>query len=290
MNRKQAVVIVLFGGAVMVTVFAVALYLAFAIVSDRDVAFGESVAVVEVYGEIFYDLGKVQEIEEHRDDDDVKAILIHINSPGGGVAASQALYHAIRSARERKPVVAMMGSVAASGGYYIACAADSIMAHEGTLTGSIGVVATFLRTEDLFHKIGLDVTVIKAGRYKDIGSPYREMTEEERNYMGNLLDTMYFQFLRAISDGRGMSVDQVRELAEGQLFSGEEAVAIGLVDRIGTFEEALYMAAELGGIDGEPRVVRKRRRRPLAERIFGETLSRIVMAGDDRIQAKYIIP
>jgi len=162
---------------VVVTVFVGYIGLLFYL--DDGLQFGESVAVVDIWGEIYYDMAKIAEIEEYRDDDDVKAILVHINSPGGGVVGSQALYHALEKASEYKPVIAVMGAVAASGGYYVACAADSIFAMEGTVTGSIGVIAAYLRTEELFWKIGLDVTVIKAGEFKDVGSPHRSMTEKE---------------------------------------------------------------------------------------------------------------
>jgi protease-4 len=134
------------------------------------VAIGDAVAVVDIQGEIYYDRWKLGEIESHRENDNVKAVVLFINSPGGGVAASQALHRAVLDLRLEKPVIAYMASVAASGGYYVACAADSILATEGTLTGSIGVIASFLRTEELYQKIGLDVTVIKSGRYKDVGS------------------------------------------------------------------------------------------------------------------------
>ncbi len=163
-QKGNLLFLVLFGIALAVTVFVAMVYIAFVFVSDSDVAFGDAVAVVDITGVLSYDLSKIQEIEGYRDNDNVKAVLLFINSPGGGVAASQALYHAVETLREVKPVVAMMGSVAASGGYYVACAADTILAHEGTITGSIGVLAEYLRTEELYHKIGLDVIVLKSGK------------------------------------------------------------------------------------------------------------------------------
>ncbi|MFQ5512519.1 MAG: signal peptide peptidase SppA [Candidatus Krumholzibacteriia bacterium] len=288
-NRNIAF-LVFFGGALFLTLVAVAVYIAVLFVADDDVGFGDAVAVVDVQGEILYDLWKVQEIESHRDNDRVKAILIHINTPGGGVAASQAIYRATVSARERKPVVAFLGPLATSGGYYVACAADTIVAYEGTLTGSIGVIASFVHTEELFRKVGLGVTVIKAGKYKDVGSPHREMTDAERLYMGALLDNVYVQFLNAVSDGRRMPMAQVEELAEGRLYSGEEALALGLVDRIGTYEEALALAAAMGGIAPPPRVIRKRRKRPLAETLLGRVASNLPALAGERVQLQYIMP
>jgi protease-4 len=183
-----------------------------------------------------------------------------------------------------------MGAVAASGGYYVACAADSIVAHEGTVTGSIGVIAEYLRTEELFHKIGLEVTVIKSGGLKDVGSPYREMTEDEKIYIGGLLDKVYAQFVRAVADARGIPIERVRELAEGRLYTGEEAVDLGLVDRIGTYEDALLIAARMGGISGEPRVVRRQPQRSLAEKFLGRYARAIPVGREERIALKYIIP
>lgn len=288
--RKNTAFVVLFGLAVLVTVLFGVLYVSFFFFSGTDLGLGDAVAVVDIRGPIRYDLSKVQEIESYRDDDNVKALVVFINSPGGGVAASQAIYHALLSARERKPVVAFMSTVAASGGYYVACAADSIVAHEGTLTGSIGVIATFVRTQELYQKIGLEVTVIKAGEYKDIGSPYRPMTSEERRLLGRLLDRTYQQFLEAVSNGRGMSIESVLGVAEGRLYTGEEAREVGLVDRLGGYEDALEMAADLAGLSGEPRIVRRVRKRSLAERIFGRTVPRLPLAGDERIRLEYVIP
>lgn len=290
-SRRNLIFLVLFAGAGVVTIGAMVLYLAFIFhAADTDIGLGDAVAVVDVVGEIFYDRSKIDEIESYVDDDDVKAVVVYINSPGGGVAASQALYHAVRELRSAKPVVASMASVAASGGYYVACGADSIVAQEGTLTGSIGVIATFLRTEDLYRKIGLDVTVLKSGRWKDVGSPYREMTPEEREYLGRILDSSYEQFLRAVSDGRGISLDEARRLAEGRLYTGEQALASGLVDRMGSYQDAIDLAAEMGGIEGRPRIIRRRVHRSLLERIIGRELVPLLENRQERIALKYIIP
>ena len=289
-NRHNVVFVLLFGMAIAATALMGALYFATAFFADRSLTLGDAVAVVDLNGEIGYDLGKMEEIGDYRNDEGIKAVLVCVDSPGGGVAASQALYEEIKRTRERKPVVVSMGSVAASGGYYVACAADSIVAHEGTVTGSIGVLAEYLRTEELFHKIGLDVTVIKSGRFKDVGSPYREMTDDEKAYMGALLDKVYEQFVRAVSESRQIPMDRVRQLAEGRLYTGEEAVENGLVDRIGTYEDALGIAARMGGIAGEPRVVRRSPRRSLAERILGRYASAVPVGRQERVALKYIIP
>lgn len=287
---RNTTFVVLFLAAAVVTVCALVAYFALISYFDRGVALGDVVAVVDIQGEIFYDRWKLREIESHRKNDNVKAVVVFINSPGGGVAASQAVHRALLDLRLEKPVVAYMASVAASGGYYVACAADSIVATEGTLTGSIGVIAAFLRTEELYHKIGLDVTVIKSGKYKDVGSQHREMTEAEKAYIGGLLDGVYEQFLRAVSESRDMPLEEVADLAEGRLYTGEEAAKIGLVDRIGSYEDAVLMAARMAGMEGEPEIVKKRRRRSLLERIVGESVTSIARNRTERVSLKYIIP
>ncbi|MCK4773223.1 MAG: signal peptide peptidase SppA [Candidatus Krumholzibacteria bacterium] len=289
-RSRNTVFVILFVIAAAITVVALIAYFALVSYFDSGVAMGDAVAVVDIQGEIFFDRSKLHEIESHRKNDKVKAVVLFINSPGGGVAASQALHRAILDLRLEKPVVAFLASVAASGGYYAACAADSIIATEGTLTGSIGVIAAFLRTEELYHKIGLDVTVIKSGKYKDVGSPYREMTQTEKAYMGRLLDRVYDQFVTAVAETRDLPLERAYELAEGRLYTGDEAMEVGLVDRLGSYEDAVLMAAKMGGIEGEPRVVKKRRRRDLWERIWGETAAALAKNRAERVSLKYIIP
>jgi protease-4 len=289
-ERKNILFVVLFAAAASIAVLFFAVYLGLIFFAGSDWGFGDKVAVVDVRGEIFYDLSKVQEIESYRDDDDVKAVVVFINSPGGGVSASQAIYEALKRVQKRKPVVAFMASVAASGGYYVACAADSIVSHEGTLTGSIGVIASFLHTDELYQKLGLDVSVIKTGKYKDVGSPHRSMTDEERDYLADLLDSVYQQFLEAVSEGRGLPVGQVRRLAEGRLYSGAEAKRVGLVDRLGTYEDAVRMAADMAGLGPNPRIVRRLRKRSLFERVLGAAPPQLPFSSDERVNLKYIIP
>lgn len=290
-SRRNVAFIVLFSAAFIITALAFLLYFLMIFQFQRDgVTIGEAVAVVDLHGEIQYDLSKVDELDSYRENDRIKAVLLHINSPGGGVAATQEIYHAVRRLRREKPVVAFLSSVAASGGYYIACAADSIISLEGTLTGSIGVVAAFLNTEELFQKIGLGVTVIKSGKYKDVGSPHRQMTTEEKRYMERLLDNVYAQFLQAVSEGRRMTIEQVMDIAEGRLFTGEEARDNGLVDRLGTYDSAIQTAAEMGGIKGDARIVKKRKRTPFFENLFRRMNTSIPLEADSRIALKYIIP
>jgi len=187
-------------------------------------------------------------------------VVVRIQSPGGVVGPTQEIYDAIRQLRERgKPVVASMGSVAASGGYYLAAASTRIVANPGTLTGSIGVIMQLAEIEGLLRKVGVRYEVIKAGRFKDSGSFARPMTPEERAVLQAILDDMHDQFVTAIADGRRLAKERVRALADGRVYSGRMAKELGLVDALGGLDEAIRLAGELGGIPGKPRVVRPRR-------------------------------
>ncbi len=223
----------------------------------------EGIKVIRIYGSIAGGIDQrglfgitvgsdsiIKRLERAEEDSRVKAIVLRIDSPGGTIAAVQEVYEAILRAREKgKLIVASMGDMAASGGYYIACAADKIIANPGTLTGSIGVIMTFNKFEELYKKIGIETTVIKSGEFKDIGSPYRDMTDEEKDMLRGIIDNTYNQFIQAIVDGRGMDEEKVRELADGRIFIGEEAKEKGLIDELGGYQEAVQLAADLAGIE-----------------------------------------
>lgn len=219
---------------------------------------GGRVGVVEVKGVISESDDAVEALKSFQKNPAVKAVVVRIESPGGGVAPSQEIYDAIRKVRESKPVVASMGGVAASGGYYIASACDTIVANPGTLTGSIGVIMELGNVEGLLQKLGVQPEIIKAGAYKDMGSIVRPMTENERGLFQEMIDSVHTQFITAVAAGRSMNKDQVRALADGRIFSGEQAKTAGLVDELGGFEDAIRLAAEKGGIEGEPRVTEAR--------------------------------
>ncbi len=198
-------------------------------------------------------------IEQLADTKGVKAIVLDINSPGGSVGAVQEIYTRIlRVKKEKKiPFVALFGDVSASGGYYLGAACDKIVAHPGTLTGSIGVIFSVSNMEGLFAKVGYKSDPIKSGKHKDIGSPARPMTLEERQILQTLIDDAYGQFVQAVADGRKMTVEQVKPLADGRIYSGNQALALGLVDQLGDSLDATKLAAEMGGIkDEKPRVRR----------------------------------
>jgi protease-4 len=221
---------------------------------------GGRVGLVEILGEIDDSDEVVDQIERLDRDASVKAVVVRLDSPGGGVAASQEIYEALRKLHDdKKPVVASFAGVAASGAYYVACAADSIVSNPGTLTGSIGVIMSFPNTEELFRKVGLHFEVIKTGKFKDVGSMWRPMTPDERELLQNVLSNVYDQFVDAIVDGRGMEREDILPYADGRIFSGDQALEYGFVDRLGDLDDAIDMAAKLGGIRGEPTIVRKER-------------------------------
>ena len=212
---------------------------------------GEAVGVVEVEGAIADARETIEAIRQFRDDDDIKAIVVRINSPGGAVGPSQEIYREIRKTVGTKKVVASMGAVAASGGYYIACAADGIMANPGTITGSIGVIMGYTNFRQLLDKIGMVPVVIKSGPFKDTGSPTREMRDDERELLQSIVSGIHQQFVTAIAEGRNMDRTQVETAADGRVFTGQDAKTRGLVDRLGNFEDALEWAGTLGGIEGD---------------------------------------
>jgi protease-4 len=198
-------------------------------------------------------------IEQLAETKGVKAIVLDINSPGGSVGAVQEIYMRIQRVKKEKkiPFVALFGDVSASGGYYLGAACDKIVAHPGTLTGSIGVIFNVSNMEGLFAKVGYKADPIKSGKHKDIGSPARPMTAEERAILQSLIDDAYGQFVQAVADGRKMTVEQVKPLADGRIYSGNQAKELGLVDVLGDSLDATKLAAELGGIKDEKPKVRR---------------------------------
>lgn len=254
MTKRPFMMALLAVGAIFV--FFLGLVLAVAtILGDEGLSFGEKVAVIEVYGVIESSDEIIAQLKDFRDDDAVKAIVLRIDSPGGGVAPSQEIHEEVVKTVAVKPVVVSMGSVAASGGYYIAAPARRIFANPGTITGSIGAIMEFTNFQLLLEKIGLRNQVVKSGRHKDIGSPIRPMSVEDRRILQSMIDDVHEQFIDAVAAGRKLEIARVRNLADGRIFSGKQAQAAGLVDTLGNLQDAIASAAELGGIQGEPEVV-----------------------------------
>ncbi len=223
---------------------------------------GSKIAIVEVKGVIYDAENAVRQLERYNKNKSVKGIVLRIESPGGGVAASQEIFEKVKQVRDSgKIVIASMGSVAASGGYYIACGADTIMANPGTTTGSIGVIAEIPNMEGLLSKVGIRFETIKSGKFKDTGSPYRKMTSEDRDYLQNFVNDAYDQFVDAVSKERNLDRKTVLRYADGRVFTGQQALAHALIDTIGTYEEAIAFAAKLAGIEGEPKTVKERKRK-----------------------------
>jgi protease-4 len=207
--------------------------------------FTKRVGVVKIEKIIMESDEIVSVINDFRDDDNIAAVLLRIDSPGGAVAPSQEIYHAVKNCAAKKMTVVSMGSVAASGGYYIASGADKIFANNGTLTGSIGVIMEFPRYNNLLEKIGVSVEILAAGKLKDAGSPFRELKKDEREYFDNLLKDTHEQFIQDVCEGRKMDYKNVRMLAEGQIFTGNQALLNGLVDTLGTYEDAKNYILEI---------------------------------------------
>jgi protease-4 len=215
----------------------------------------ERVGVVEIKGVLTDSRIAIKQLDRFKDDRNIKAIVLRINSPGGAVGPAQEILREVEKVRAQKKVVASLGTVAASGGYYIASGANFIMANRGTATGSIGVIMQFTNVEGLTKKIGVDFFNLKAGRYKDVGSPFRPMTPEDKAYLQGLLDNIYQQFLNDVAHNRKIPLAKLRTLAEGKIYSGEEARQIGLVDGFGNLPDAIEKAGRMGGIKGKVEAV-----------------------------------
>ena len=255
------------------------------LISDQDQhPRGDGVAVINVNGIIIDSDPYIKSIREIRESDSVKAVVVRINSPGGAVATSQEVYEELKSLGETVPVIASMGTVAASGGYYIACAAATIYANPGTITGSIGVIAQFASYEQLLKWAKVEVEVIKSGEFKDLGSPLRKMPEAERAYLQTLIDSVHSQFKDTVSEKRNLSPAKVASLSDGKIFTGSRAKELGLVDRIGTLEAAVAEARKLGGLN-EDSWIREYpiKKKTLLDFVFPETLAeRMIFASPVR--------
>jgi protease IV len=246
---------------ILLVLFVVAIVVSLVLVFfQKNIPIGERIALLRVEGPILDSKDVIDELKTYVKDPSVKAIVLRIDSPGGAVAPSQEIYEEIRKAVTKKKVVVSMGSLAASGGYYIAAPATRIIANPGTLTGSIGVIMEIPNVEGLMNKIGVKTEVIKSGRHKDIASVFRGIKKEEREILQGVLDNVHEQFIKAVAEGRKMLIEDVKKIADGRVFTGEQALKAGLVDEIGNLEDAIKVAARLTGIKGEPSVVSKEER------------------------------
>ncbi len=246
---------------------------------------GSKVAVVNLTGTILSSRQIVSELQTVAENSSVKAIVLRVDSPGGGVAASQEIYEEVKSISDTvKPIVVSMGSLAASGGYYVSCGATRIVADPGTITGSIGVIAMFPNYAKLMTKLGLQMDVIKSGKYKDSGSPFRQMTEQDKKYFQGVVDNSFDQFLNVVAEDRKLPIDKLKKFADGRVFTGAQALKLGLIDTLGSFQDAIKIAANLGGIKGKPVVVEPSERKTLFDLVFGDFISKLHIFEKDFIE------
>lgn len=234
------------------------------------------IAIIEIEGVLVKSKPIIDKLLRYKNNESIKALIIRINSPGGGVGPAQEIHEELLKLKTKKKIIASMESVAASGGYYIACAAHKIIANPGTITGSIGVIIEFANLEELLGKIGLKSVVIKSGKYKDILSPTRTMTQEEKDLLQAVIDSVHSQFIDAVASGRKLPREKVVQIADGRIFSGEQAKSLGLVDELGNLQDAVDTAARMCGISGEPRVLYPEKQRPsIWEFFIEESVARI---------------
>ncbi len=254
----------------------------------RKVPIGEKIGLIRVEGVILDSRGVIEQLKEYSKNSSIKAIVLRVDSPGGGVAPAQEIYEEVKKIKAKKKVVVSMGSMAASGGYYIASPADRIVANPGTLTGSIGVIMEIPNFEGLMKKIGVKTEVIKSGKHKDLASAFRTMGEEERKILQAALDDVHNQFIQAVSEGRNMKIEDIRRLADGRVFTGRKAKELGLVDELGNLEYTIKLAAELSGIKGEPDVVEEKEKFNIFELLQGKFSGEFVKEVFPTLSLKYM--
>ena len=262
----------------LLAVTLLAIFLTFGEDNAAEFGFSDRVQVVDIEGELMDSRPILDQLKRYEDSSSVRAILLNIDSPGGGVAASQEIYTEIRRLREKKnkTIVAYMSSTGASGAYYVACAANKIIANPGTIVGSIGVIAEWVNFQDLLQWAKLKEVVFKTGEFKDTGSPTRALTDRERVYFQGLIDDMYVQFVESVASGRNLELQEVRSLADGRVFTGRDAKQRKLIDEIGNFQDAIDLTAKLAGISGKPRLIRLGRQRVTLLDVLTTDLSRFV--------------
>jgi protease-4 len=264
----------------------------------EDVSSGSAgtIALVELNEEIVSSQNIVQQIKRYRENTSVRAIVLRIESPGGGVSASQEIYEEVKKTREYgKPIVVSMGSVAASGGYYIAVGASRIVANPGSITGSIGVISQFMHVNQLLEKIGVSSTTVKSGEMKDAGSPFRASTAEDRKYFQEMIDDIHDQFVSTVAAERKLEKSLVKKYADGRVFTGRKAYDMKLIDTLGTYQDAIKIAADMAQVYGTPRIIKERKRERITDIIFGEVRSGLTQMKNELlnqpiVQYRYNLP
>src|SRR5215470_11686887 len=278
--RNRMLIWLLLGGGAFVLLAAIVIAIALTVSPEEaaDFSFSDRIQVVDIEGELLQSTAILEQLKRYEDSNSVKAILLDIDSPGGGVAVSQEIYTEIKRLREKKDkiIVAYLSSTGASGAYYLSCAANKIVANPGTIVGSIGVIAEWVNYADLLEWAKLKEIVFKTGEFKDTGSPSRPLTDNERKYFQGLIDDMYVQFLEAVASGRKLDLQDVRTMADGRVFTGRDAKERKRSDETGNFQDAVDVTAKLAGISGKPRLLRVNRQRVTLLDVLTTDLSRLV--------------
>lgn len=249
-KRGWLTVAAIFGGLFVALIgFSLVVVLAF---GEGGAMFGgKKIGVVEIEGAITESRPTVEDLRQFRRNDSIVGVVVRVNSPGGSVAPSQEMYEAVQKTKKAKPLAVSMGTTAASGGYYIACGADQIFANRGTITGSIGVISQLFNVEEVMETLKIDVNTVKTGKYKDAGSPFNEFTDDEREYFSGLLQDIYEQFVQDVADSRGISLEKVKEVADGRVLTGRQAKERDLVDKLGSFQDAVDYVKKEAGMEGK---------------------------------------
>ena len=275
--RSRVFLWVLLGGGAfflfLVGIFALVYFSVRSQQKNTFTGFGDKIAIVDLEGVILTPKDVVEQLRKYADDSSIKAIVLHVNSPGGGAAASEEIYREVLRIRDQKKkrIVASIETVGASGAYYVSSATNKIFADDASIVGSIGVIAQWVNYEELMKWAKLKDITIKAGEFKDVGSPTRDLTPVERAYLQGLIDDMHVQFIHSVANGRHMKDDDVRVLANGKVWTGEQAVPLKLVDQIGDFRAAIEDTAKSVGIKGEPTLVHpEKERKSLLDLMFGD--------------------
>lgn len=241
------------------------------------VSFGKGkIGIIELKGLIYESEEIIKNIKQFKDDDSISAVVLRIDSPGGAVAPSQEIFREVEKLSQKKLVVASIGTVGASGAYYVACGADTIFANPGSVTGSIGVIMEFVNMKELLKWAKVEPVVIKSGQFKDSGAPYRALTPEEKEYLQELIDNVHSQFVSAVAEKRKLDINAVKKIADGRIFTGEMAKEAGLVDELGDFEDAIERAAMEAGITGKPQLVYPLRKKFKIFEKFIDNLSQLL--------------
>ncbi|MEI6205890.1 MAG: signal peptide peptidase SppA [Desulfuromonadales bacterium] len=254
---KKVLILVTVTIVILVVLFAVSVKIAKTLIGGVDASLSskEGVGLIEVKGMILDSKETIRQLRHYLKQDCIKAVVLRVDSPGGVVAPSQEIYEEVRKFAAKKKIIVSMGSLAASGGYYISAPATVIYANPGTITASIGVILKLSNIEALMDKIGIKSYTLKTGKYKDSGSPLREFSPEDRAMLQSVIDNTHEQFIRAVAEGRKLPIEEVRKIADGRILSGEQARGIKLVDRLGTLQDAIEEAGKQAGIKGEPEVI-----------------------------------